>query len=56
MTPDLKQIAIKAIQDFHIGELTSGDQLFQVTFTEGYLAQKFCEWAQNHSDWPDPTR
>ena len=50
MTPDLKQIAMKAVQDFRSGDLAFGDQPFEVTFRKGYLAEKFAEWVENQCD------
>ena len=50
MTPDLKHIAMNAVEDFRSGKINFGDHPFEVTFPRGYLAQKFREWAKNHSD------
>lgn len=50
MTPDLKEIAMKAVQDFRNGDEFFGDHPFEVTFPKGYLAGKFREWVENHCD------
>ena len=47
MTPDLKEIAMKAVQDFRNGDEFFGDHQFEVTFPKGYLAGKFREWVEN---------
>jgi hypothetical protein len=50
MTPDLKQLAMKALQDFRSGDLCFGDHPFKVTFPKGYLAGVFREWVGNQCD------
>ena len=50
MTPDLRQIATKAVEDFRSGHAFIGDTSFEVTFPIGYLAEKFREWVENQGD------
>ena len=48
MTPDLKQLAMKALQDFRSGDLyLCEDHPFEVKFPNGYLAKVFREWVRN---------